>query len=143
MQIHDESRPPLSRFGLYGLVTIMVALIALGTWIGARNAGKSAGRVAARVALEQIAQGCDRNQVQRAYLRIRARDRSKGATNRVPLADAYFRTVNCKLTYADNAKGPVFLRPADDRCFMRLTVEGVWGETNPVTDPVKLRALCR
>lgn len=143
MRIHDEARPPLSRFGLYGLVTIMVALIALGTWIGARNAGRSAGHVAARVALDQIARGCDRNQVQRAYLRIRARDRSKDAPDRVALADSYFRTVNCKLTYADNATGPVFLRPSDDRCFMRLTLEGMWGESEAVTDPVKLRALCR
>src|SRR4051794_6303071 len=127
MQIHDEARAPLSRFGLYGLVTILVALIALGTWIGARNAGRNAGKVAARVALEQVGAGCDRNQVQRAYLRIRARDRSwvVKLPNRQKLADAYFGTVNCKLTSAPDARGPVFPRPADDRCFMRLTLEGM------------------
>lgn len=143
MLFHDEARAPLSKFGLYGLVTVLVGLIALGVGVASRDAGRQAGRVAARVALEQIARGCDRNQVQRAYLRIRARDRSRESADRRGLADSYFRTVNCKATYASDAQAPVFLGAKDDACFVRLTRHGEWARREPVTDPVKLRAICR
>lgn len=142
MRFHDETRAPLTKFGLYGIVTLMVALIAVGSWIAAKDAGRTAADAAVAAVLRQSALGCDRNQIQRAYLRIRARDRAKDSANRIELADAYFRTVNCEKTYAKGATTPVFLSASDDRCFVKLTLSGLWAHRTASTDPVILHSLC-
>lgn len=142
IKAHDEARAPMTKFGIYGLVTFMIALIAVGSWLAAQNAGNVAARQAVAEVLRQAQAGCERNQVQRAYLRIRARDRLPGSPNRIKLADAYFHTVNCDATYAPGAVLPAFLSTVDDRCFLKLTKQGYWEDHLPITDPDTLRRLC-
>lgn len=141
LKFHDEARPPLSKFGLYALVTFLIALIAFGSWVAAQDAGRTAAKSALTVTLHQSALGCDRNQIQRAYLRIRARDRAKNSPNRIALADSYFRTINCDATWSGAAK-VVFLNSADDRCFLKLTVRGEWSHRLATTRPQDLHRLC-
>lgn len=143
-------------------LTIISALIALGCWVVAAQAGKSAARSATASAtaaiLKTSAVGCDRNQVQRVYDRIdelqvrrltASIERMKDG-ERVPqapvIANAYFAIVNCPATYspanAHRDAGPVYLQGQDERCFIHLVTSHYFVNSPPVTDPRLLRRIC-
>lgn len=143
-KLRDEGRAPLSRFGLYGLVTVLIALIAVGSYLGAAAAGKEGGLSGAKAALDvtavQLTKGCGRTQVTRAYLKLRAHEvNSLTAQN----ADELFRVVWCERTYAPNYDGPtVYLRQHDEQCFLALLRAGYWNNREPYTDPARLQRVC-
>lgn len=143
-KVRDESRAPLSKFGLYGLVTVLIALIAVGSYIGAAAAGKQGGiegaKAAQAVAALQLQRGCGRTQVTRGYLKLRSHEvESLTAQN----ADTLFRIVWCERTYAPGYDGKaIYLRDGDERCFLALLRAGYWNEREPYTDPVRLQRVC-
>lgn len=135
----------------------LAAVIVAGSIIAARAAAKGTATEAARQAQVAtrtlIARQCDRNQVNRAWQRVRARVApaiSQDTTDRyVRAADRYFPIVNCAATYdVSNTTGrTVYLPPREDACFLKLTMELYWtdavgSERPPVTNPDRLRHIC-
>lgn len=146
--LSDPSREPLSRFGLWLIISGLLAVIALGSWVAARTAGHSAGlqaqaqanrAVQAQVAI-QLSKGCDRTQILRGYLLLRAR---QSPTQAAAMAPHLFGLVWCSRTFAPGYKGStVYLPPLAAECFLKLESEGYWNDREAFTDPARLRSTC-
>lgn len=133
----------------------LAAVIVVASGIAAKIEAKTTAHAAANSAQVAtrtlIARQCDRNQVNRAWQRVRARTVPKGERGAyyVKLSDHYFPTVNCTATYdVSNARGHTVYLDADlDACFLRLTARGYWTDANgsahpPTTVPSQLRHIC-
>lgn len=94
---------------------------------------------------KQSVAGCDRNQIPRGYLQLRAQefteaDGGKRSTT-TKLAPDYFRIVNCGATFApDNQGFTVYLSPELAKCFNELLRTRGFGNNaeNVTTDPQRL-----
>lgn len=133
----------------------LAVVIVMASGIAAKIEAKTTAREAAssaQVAMRTlIARQCDRNQVNRAWQRVRARAVPKGQSGAyyVQLSDRYFPTVNCAATYevANNRGRTIYLDAKLDACFIRLTSHGYWTDANgsahpPTTRPSQLRHIC-
>lgn len=134
--------------GIIGLVALTAAFIAGGMWLVGQQAGKNAAKATIAVVRGQVAKGCDRNQLQRGYLQVRAiEDKQKRQRPVTRFAPAYFRIVNCEATYSKDraSTAPVYLAPAMSKCFVRNVEIGTWApmDKEPTTDPKALVKLCR
>lgn len=96
-------------------------------------------------AVEQnSARGCDRNQVQRGYLILRAREfvltDQKQSSRTTELAEGYFLIVNCKATYINSPTEVTYLSPPLQECFLKLLRDKSFGEhaEHVTTDPQQL-----
>jgi hypothetical protein len=131
---------------LYVLVGVLLFVVfaAMSKVVADYAADKAAGATERRLGLAvhrarvSSATGCDRNQVQRAYLKLRGRE--VRSTNS-PLAAGYFSIVDCWKTYVDSPGGDTFyLAPSLERCFLRLISKKGFGERaeEVTTDPERL-----
>lgn len=136
----------VERVSWAGIITIIVVILGIGSMVIADDAAESAREASLKVAAEQLQGGCPRNQINRAWQRVRAdqtQSEERGEYNR-GVAVSYFRITDCKATYAIGYTGPpVYLDPALDICFVRLTADGYWTTRAPFTDPDRLAPLCR
>jgi hypothetical protein len=134
---------------------ILAGCIVGGSVIAAKGQATNTARTAAtsaQVATRTlIARQCDRNQVNRAWQRVRAKAAPAlhDPTKSIKYADRYFPVVDCDATYSvRNTRGAtIYLPPALDHCFVRLTTEGYWtdavqSERPPITDPRRLKRIC-
>lgn len=133
----------------------LALVIVIASGIAAKIEAKTTAREAtasAQVAMRTlIARQCDRNQVNRAWQRVRARavPRGQRGVYYVRLSNRYFPIVNCAATYdVGNVSGhTVYLSAEMDTCFMRLTSRGYWTDAYgsahpPTTAPSQLRHIC-
>lgn len=94
---------------------------------------------------KQSVAGCDRNQVPRGYLQLRAQEfvQTDGGnrSTTTELAPDYFRIVNCGATFAaDNQGFTEYLSPELAKCFVKLLRTRGFGNNaeNVTTDPQRL-----
>lgn len=137
------------RVSWVGMMTLLVVILAVASHFIATNAAEKAAKAAREaslsVAAQQLQGGCPRNQLNRAWQRVRAREApsAEKADFNQENAAAYFRITNCQATYAVGYTGPpVYLEPKLDECFVKLTEDGYWRDKEPFTNPAVLRSLC-
>lgn len=130
---------------------ILIGGIIVASVVAAKGQAKNTARDAGIATRTLIARQCDRNQVNRAWQRVRARSApaAREAHANVTYADRYFPVVDCDATYSvrNTSGATIYLSPDLDRCFVRLTREGYWtdavqSERPPITDPRRLRPIC-
>lgn len=121
--------------------TFIAVLIAGGLAIAVKVLADAAADASIRTLAEQAVAGCNRNQVARAYLKLRSRE-VESPTAR--WAKGYFQIVNCEASYSGDRR-TVYLAPRDERCYLRLVQTAGFGRRaeNASTSPSRLRQLCR
>jgi hypothetical protein len=118
-----------------------LAGFALMSYVIADHAADSAAETGRTAAIA----GCNRNQVPRGYLQLRAdefvKTDSGEPSETTALAADYFRIVNCTDTFkTDNAGGTIFLSEPLEDCFIELLRSKGFGRNaeNVTTDPQRL-----
>lgn len=137
------------RVSWVGILTLLVVILGVASVVIAKDAAVSGSKAAKEATLataaQQLANACPRNQLNRAWQRVRAREApsEERADFNQEIAAAYFRITNCQATYAPGYTGkPVYLEAALDECFVKLTEDGYWRDKEPFTNPAVLRSLC-
>jgi hypothetical protein len=131
-------------------VALLAALVTVTAWVlasvVARTASHDAADHASAVISTQLATGCDRSNLLRAWQRVRARTApaEKDAQAFELDSDAYFRTLDCQATYHKGREdaAPVFLTSALDECFVALVQQHYFRTHEPFSSPSRLRPIC-
>lgn len=129
------------------VIVVVVVWALISTFIAyvvGELAAHSATRTTVGIVRAQVATGCVRTQVQRAYDRIDEAYDIPGERDR-PSLRRYLGIIDCKATYNDgNPSGAaVTLSESASQCFTRLVADGYFLDAPPTTDATQLRQLCR
>ena len=132
------------RAGTAGVITVVAAVTAIGVGVATNSAKKTAVREVQVAASRQLVPNCYRSQLQRGYLKIRAKTVASTPGDRIRRhAAALFRIADCDRSYAPGYQGPpVFLSASDEACFLKLEAEGFFDHRPPFTTPYLLRRQC-
>lgn len=129
--------------GVIGLLAVGILTYAVSDHAANAATEASEKRIRDAQANAQIAAaaGCDRNQIQRAYILLRSREVKSPTAD---VAEGYFSIVDCKETYVERVNidpsRPVYLSIPLQECFLKLVADQGFGlhAENVTTDPKKL-----